>query len=99
MIPASARLKRIISRGSGPHINELVMRTTIHRTPQQNLTLVIGNERVVFEACTELARTGSVLANIHEYLLQTPERRIIKVTIVADEDQEYSRSVLKGWYV
>jgi hypothetical protein len=75
------------------------MRTSIDRTPQQNLTLVIGSDRVVFEACTEMARTGSVLANIHEYLLQTPEKRIIKVTIVADEDQEYSRSVQKGWYV
>jgi hypothetical protein len=75
------------------------MRTLIDRTSAQNLTLVIGSERVVFEACTELARTGSVLANIHEYLLQTPERRLVKVTIVADEDQEYSRGVLKGWYV
>lgn len=75
------------------------MRTLIDRTSAQNLTLVIGSERVVFENCTELARTGSVLANIHEYLLQTPERRLVKVTIVADEDQEYSRGVLKGWYV
>jgi hypothetical protein len=75
------------------------MRTAIDRTASQPLTLVIGTETVQFERCTEVARTGSVLANIHEYLLQTPERRLIKVTIVADEDQEYSRAILKGWYV
>jgi hypothetical protein len=75
------------------------MRTYFDRPATRPLTLEIGSDRVVFEDCVELARTGSVLANIHEYLLQTPERRIVKVTIVADEDQEFSRAILKGWYV
>lgn len=75
------------------------MRTHFERTDTQPLILEIGPDRVVFENCTEFARTGSVLANIHEYLLRTPENRLVKLTIVADEDQEYSRAILKGWYV
>ena len=75
------------------------MRTTFDRPASGPLTLAIGPDRVVFEDCREIARTGSVLANIHEHLLETPEGRLVKVSIVADEDQEYSRAVLKGWYV
>jgi hypothetical protein len=75
------------------------MRTHFERTERQPLVLEIGPDRVVFETCTEVARTGSVLANIHEYLLLTPESRLIKLIIVAEQDQEYSRPVCKGWYV
>lgn len=75
------------------------MRTPIDRTESQPLILAIGDDRVVLEQCTEVARTGSVLANIHEYLLRTKENRLVKVIIVAEPDQEYSRPVCRGWYV
>lgn len=75
------------------------MRTHFERTERQPLILEIGPDRVVFEHCLEVARTGSILANIHEYLLRTPENRLVKIVIVADQDQEYSRPICKGWYV
>lgn len=75
------------------------MRTHFERTERQPLVLEIGPDRVVFEHCTEVARTGSVLANIHEYLLRTPENRLLKLIVVADADQEYSRPICRGWYV
>lgn len=75
------------------------MRIAFERSAREPLVLDIGTERVVYEDCIELAHSGSVLANIHEYLLETAERRLVKVIIVADEDQEYSRPILRGWYV
>ena len=46
-----------------------------------------------------LAEKRSLAANIHEYVLETPDGKKVWLTVVGDEGQISAYGIERGWYV
>ena len=46
-----------------------------------------------------LAEKRHLAANIHEYVVETPDGKKIWLTVVGDEDQLSAYGIQRGWYV
>jgi hydrogenase maturation factor len=46
-----------------------------------------------------LAERRNLAANIHEYVVETPNGKKVWLTVVGDEDQTSAYGIQHGWYV
>lgn len=59
----------------------------------------IDGEVIPYQDCYEYAVIGNVLANIHDSILKTRDKRFIRITVVSDPDIPDPYGIRQGWYV